>query len=76
MHKIIFSVIGVLLISNIKTAKNNFGRTQEKFKLGQVTSIEFRLAQLNLLTAELSKNQASTMQHYPKYQCFKYAGNF
>lgn len=43
---------------NIKTAKNNFERTEEKFKLGQVTSIEFRQAQLNLLTAELSKNQA------------------
>ncbi|SHG56787.1 TolC family protein [Winogradskyella jejuensis] len=43
---------------NIKTAKNNFERTQEKFKLGQVTSIEFRQAQLNLLNAVLSKNQA------------------
>lgn len=44
--------------SNIITAKNNFDRTEEKFKLGQVTSIEFRQAQLNLLNAELSKNQA------------------
>jgi len=43
---------------NIITSKNNFDRTQEKFKLGQVTSIEFRQAQLNLLNAELSKNQA------------------
>ncbi|WP_179008703.1 TolC family protein [Winogradskyella forsetii] len=43
---------------NIKTAQNNFDRTQEKFKLGQVTSIEFRQAQLNLLNAELSRNQA------------------
>jgi len=43
---------------NIKTAKNNFERTQEKFKLGQVTSIEFRQAQLNLLTSELNRNQA------------------
>jgi outer membrane protein TolC len=43
---------------NIKTAKNNFSRTEEKFKLGQVTSIEFRQAQLNLLTAELIRNQA------------------
>ena len=43
---------------NIRTAKNNFERTQEKFKLGQVTSIEFRQAQLNLLNAELSRNQA------------------
>ena len=43
---------------NIITSKNNFDRTQEKFKLGQVTSIEFRQAQLNLLNAELSRNQA------------------
>jgi len=43
---------------NISTSKNNFERTQEKFKLGQATSIEFRQAQLNLLNAELSRNQA------------------
>ncbi|WP_370103896.1 TolC family protein [Winogradskyella sp.] len=43
---------------NIKTSENNFERTQEKFKLGQVTSIEFRQAQLNLLNAELTRNQA------------------
>ena len=44
--------------SNIETAKNNFLRTQEKFKLGQVTSIEFRQAQFNLLTSELRRNEA------------------
>lgn len=44
--------------NNIITSKNNFDRTKEKFKLGQVTSIEFRQAQLNLLNAELSRNQA------------------
>lgn len=43
---------------NILTTKNNFDRTEEKFKLGQATSIEFRQAQLNLLNAELSRNQA------------------
>ena len=43
---------------NIVTSKNNFDRTQDKFKLGQATSIEFRQAQLNLLNAELSRNQA------------------
>jgi outer membrane protein TolC len=43
---------------NIKTAENNFDRTKEKFKIGQVNSIEFRQAQLNLLNAELSRNQA------------------
>ncbi|WP_055435153.1 TolC family protein [Lacinutrix algicola] len=44
--------------NNIVTAQNNFNRTQEKFKIGQVNSIEFRQAQLNLLNAELSRNQA------------------
>ena len=44
--------------NNITNAQNNFNRTQEKFKIGQVNSIEFRQAQLNLLNAELSKNQA------------------
>jgi outer membrane protein TolC len=43
---------------NIATATNNFDRTKEKFKIGQVNSIEFRQAQLNLLNAELSRNQA------------------
>ena len=43
---------------NIITSQNNFERTQENFKIGQVNSIEFRQAQLNLLNAELSRNQA------------------
>jgi len=43
---------------NIKTSLNNFERTQEKFKIGQVTSIEFRQAQLNLRNSELSRNKA------------------
>lgn len=47
-----------VLEENIITSKNNFERTEEKFKLGQVTSIEFRQAQLNLLNAELSRNQS------------------
>jgi len=43
---------------NITTSTNNFDRSKEKFKIGQVNSIEFRQAQLNLLNAELSRNQA------------------
>ncbi|MBT8268268.1 MAG: TolC family protein [Flavobacteriaceae bacterium] len=45
-------------VENIETAKNNFDRTEEKFKIGQATSLEFRQAQVNLLTAEIRKNQA------------------
>ena len=44
--------------NNIITSKNNFIRTQEKYKLGQATSIEFRQAQLNLMNSELNRNQA------------------
>ena len=43
---------------NLQTNQNNFNRTDERYKLGQVTSIEFRQAQLNLLNAELAKSQA------------------
>lgn len=43
---------------NVETNKNNFSRTEEKFKLGQATSIEFRQAQLNLLNAQSNYNAA------------------
>ncbi len=37
---------------NLNTVKTNFNRTEERNKIGRITSIEFRQAQLNLLTAE------------------------
>ena len=37
---------------NILTSQNNFSRTEEKYKLGQVTSIEFRQAQINLINTK------------------------
>ncbi|MEM6829592.1 MAG: TolC family protein, partial [Bacteroidota bacterium] len=43
---------------NVTTNANNLGRTEEQFKLGQVTSVEFRQAQTNYLNAILAKNQA------------------
>lgn len=43
---------------NVVTTKNNFERTQERFKIGQTTSLEFRQAQINYLNAILAKNQA------------------
>jgi len=41
---------------NISTAKNNFERSSEQYKLGQITSVELRQAQVNLLNAQTSKN--------------------
>jgi len=43
---------------NVETNKRNFARTKDQFDLGQITSIEFRQAQVNLLNAQSNLNQA------------------
>ena len=43
---------------NVATNYNNFERTQERYKLGQVSSIEFRQAQINLLNSKTAMNNA------------------
>lgn len=42
--------------ANLEAARLNFTRTQEAFKLGQVSSVEFREAQLNLQQIENQLN--------------------
>ncbi len=44
--------------TNVLTNQNNFDRTQERYKLGQVTSIEFRQAQINLINSKTAFNNA------------------
>ena len=44
--------------TNVVTNQNNFDRTQERYKLGQVTSIEFRQAQINLINSITAFNNA------------------
>lgn len=43
---------------NLQTNRNNFDRSRERYQVGQITSIEFRQAQLNLLGAQLLRSQA------------------
>jgi len=43
---------------NVETNKRNFSRSEEQYKLGQITSIDFRLAQINLLNAATNLNRA------------------
>lgn len=43
---------------NVATAYNNFERSKESYKLGNITSVEFRQAQVNLLNTELQLSQA------------------
>ena len=43
---------------NVVTNQNNFERSEERYKLGQITSIEFRQAQINLLNSQTALNNA------------------
>ncbi|RRQ50539.1 TolC family protein [Maribacter algicola] len=43
---------------NVITAQNNFDRSNEQYKLGRITSVELRQAQINLLNAQTNKNFA------------------
>lgn len=43
---------------NVATAQDNFNRSKEAFDLGQINSIEFRQAQLNLINAEQALSNA------------------
>ena len=44
--------------TNVLTTQNNFERTQERFKLGQISSVEFRQAQINLINSKTALNNA------------------
>lgn len=43
---------------NVETNKRNFLRSEEQFKLGQIISVAYRLAQVNLLNAINNYNEA------------------
>ncbi len=44
--------------TNVLTTQNNFERTEERYKLGRVTSIEFRQAQINLINSKTVLNNS------------------
>ena len=43
---------------NLLTNQDNFRRTQEQFNIGQVTSVQFRQAQFDLVNAEINLSTA------------------
>lgn len=59
---------------NVLTAKDNFNRSNERYKLGQITSVELRQAQINLLNAETSKNQAKYAAKLSELQYLQLVG--
>ncbi len=60
---------------NVQTNTNNFNRTEERFKIGQVTSIEFRQAQLNLINAKNAKNSAKYDAKMAELQVLQLSGD-
>lgn len=61
-------------LKNVQTNTNNFNRTEERYKLGQVTSIEFRQAQLNLINAISDKNAAKYDAKLAELQLMQLSG--
>ena len=59
---------------NVITNRDNFIRSQERLKLGQITSVEFRQAQLNLLNAQVTKNAAKYQAKLAELQLLQLAG--
>jgi outer membrane protein TolC len=59
---------------NVQTNTDNFNRTEENFKLGQITSIEFRQAQLNLINAINAKNAAKYEAKLSELQLLQLSG--
>lgn len=59
---------------NVITASDNYERSNERYKLGQITSVELRQAQINLLNAETSKNQAKYAAKLAELQYLQLVG--
>ena len=59
---------------NLTTNELNFQRTEEQFKIGQITSVEFRQAQLNLLDAATNLNTAKYDAKVIEIGLFQLAG--
>lgn len=59
---------------NVLTNLNNFDRTAEQYKLGQISSIEFRQAQINLLNARTALNLAKYDAKLAEIQLLKLTG--
>jgi outer membrane protein TolC len=59
---------------NLQTNQDNFNRSKERYELGQITSIVFRQAQLNLLLAELARSQAKYNAKLAELQLLQVSG--
>ena len=61
--------------SSLTQAQLNFEKTQEMFQIGRVTSIEFRTAQQNLLSAAANYNDAKFNAKVAEFYLLQLMGN-
>ena len=59
---------------NVTTSEDNFNRSEESYKLGQISSVEFRQAQLNLLNSEQALSRAKYDAKNAEYQVLSIMG--
>jgi len=59
---------------NVDTAQRNFERSEEAYRIGQIGSVEFRQAQLNLLNAEIQLSQSEINAKNAELQVLALAG--
>jgi outer membrane protein TolC len=60
---------------NLETNRRNFQRTQEQYKLGQITNIVFRQAQQNYLLSSLNFNKAKYDAKIAELALFQLTGD-
>ncbi len=60
---------------NLDTSQRNFDRTVDQNRLGQITNIEFRQAQVNLLRAKLNYNKAKYQAKTAELALLKLSGD-
>lgn len=61
-------------IANLEAAKQSVSRSQESYKIGQITSMEFRQAQLQLLASKNRINAARYNLKKSEYQLIRLQG--
>ncbi|MEN1785505.1 MAG: TolC family protein [Bacteroidota bacterium] len=59
---------------NVLTATDNYNRSNERYKMGQITSVELRQAQINLLNAQTNRNIAKYSAKLSELQLLQLTG--
>ena len=59
---------------NVQTNRRNFSRSTEQFQLGQIISVEFRLAQVNFLNAVNNYNRAKYIAKIAELRLLQLSG--